>query len=167
MYSYQRLFVGIPLSQFNEKLQSKNSIYFIKNIAILAEEQFDFKNVSEKELDTLMEQEFFHPESKLFMKNLVHNYQKNSLFQEFIDNEEVGFYHDAKGMNTATIFGFYVDHLMPIPDNGAAPFSIDLDKINTHNYQFRNFFKHIIPKNTWNCLEHDNLIGIFYNTHTI
>ncbi len=166
MYTYLRLFIGIPLSQFNNKNAPSKSKSLINELAELTSEDLS--------MDRL---EFFldntDNKNSLEVKNILNRlieFRDNKILSEYKDlitEYKLDFKSDYHGADEEPlIFGFYIDKLLPVPAIGLEGFSEDINKI----YQLRDKMKRvcytIFGEKNFEDLNSDKLIGIFWNNHS-
>lgn len=164
MYTYTQLFIGIPLSQFHNELIPIKSKDFIEDLGFIMEIEQDIEGFINKDYE---HEGNDYESTSFFLKKLQSLKSENSEFQEFCLEHEVGFHSNYHGGDDAPlIFGFYIDKLLPIPDMGLGPFSIDLVKINQLQDTFRRFLHLLLDEKTFKNLDEDKLIGVFYNNHS-
>lgn len=165
MYSYNRLFIGIPLSQ-NKRNISKESFKIVEEIRDLVEESdLEIKRISVFEENA----EDLSDWMKTFLKNIKDFREKRNnedafdLFEEY----DLDFHKNYSGSGDApVIFGFYIDNIYKISSFDVTEFNIDILKINLLKDRFSRLAYYLLGDEVWNQLKKDNLIGVFFNNHT-
>lgn len=162
MYTYSEIFVGIPLSQFGQGLYPSRSTDIIKELSEYVGEDLSLERI-EVFLDDASE------DVKEILNRLIEFRDGNTLpeFQDFITDYKLNFTSNYNGgEENPSIFGFYINELMPIPDMGLAEFSEDVHTIYLLKERMKLFCYAIFGETNYKNLESDKLIGVFWNNHS-
>lgn len=151
MYTYNKIFVGIPLSQTNFGASHD----LINELQPLASDEYALEG-----FEDFLEDEDASPAMKLFSQWVVDNLEElNAL--------NIGLHHNYHGGDDyPEIFGVYVDEYFSIPDMGAqrADFS-QIAKIEEINQKFKAIASKLNPE-ILKMLENEKLIGVWFNNHS-
>jgi hypothetical protein len=162
MYTFSEIFVGIPLSQFGQGLNPSRSKNIINELSEYVGEDLSLERL-EVFLDDASE------DVKEILNRLIEFRDGNTLpeFQDFITDYKLDFRTDYNGGDeNPSIFGFYINELMPIPDVGLAPFSEDVRTIYMLKDRMELFCYSIFGEKNYKDLEADKMIGVFWNNHS-
>lgn len=163
MYTYNKIFIGIPLNQFFNKITPKQSKNFIEELAELVGEDLSMKRAVEY-------MENITPEMSNFLINVKKLNDRDDYYKEFEDlitDYSLDFHNDYNGADdNPMIFGFYIDDLLPIPNFGVAEFSVDLEKMYLLRDRFKRLCYYLVGEDIFKKLSSDNMIGIYYNYHS-
>jgi hypothetical protein len=164
MYTYNKTFVGIPLSQFHNKTKpTLKSKLIIEMLANVAEDDLNFDYISkyiENQTDTKL----------IEILSNIRDFWNESKFQEYNDfkkNNGLGFWKDYNGADDSPmIFGLYIDEFVKMPKVGMDRFEIDIREINYIENKMKSFVKDVFGEEIYNILMEDGLIGVFVNNHS-
>ena len=159
MYNYNKLFIGVPLNQFEKR--PKESLEIIKELSGMVSEDLSFKNIDKYKGSEKI---------NLFLKNTKDfiDGKTNEEFYDLINTYKLDFHIDYNcSLDFPMIFGFYVDNLFPIESFMITRFNIEnLDKINLLKDRFSRLAYYLFGDDNWNKLNKDNLMGVFFNCHS-
>lgn len=168
MYTYPELFIGIPLSQFDEQITPVKSKKLIEELSNYVQEELSINRIEDflEDVDGL---ENTSDDLKEIFKRLIDFRDGNILseFKDLLKDYKIDFksnYHG--GDEKPLIFGFYISELMAVPATGLSEFSEDINKIYILKDRMKIFCQNIFGEKHFSDLQDDKLIGVFWNNHS-
>lgn len=152
MYTYNRIFVGIPISQTNF-CESQELIF---RLSEYASNRVDIRQIQ----DMIEQEEEQLPEVVKFGLWIEENIKE-------LEALGVNLYHNYHGGDDyPQIFGVYLDDLFPVPDFGAERVQFDnIQKIQEILQKFKSIISKLDPQ-VLQILEKEKLIDVWFNNHS-
>ena len=161
MYTYNRILVGLQLSQLNYRSMDKDGKVFVDRLHDLAGEDLSLEDLSDDTLAEVYEYNHDLPEDVTKFLNwcVLHKKELMTLGFEFSTS-----YHGAD--DQPVIFGRYVDDLFPIPDMGADRVNFEgLEEIKKLKDSAVSLFE-TLDSDVLDLIRRNKLLDVWINNHS-